>query len=206
MTVKSKTSIGLTQFIGFTVNGSAAKINTVRRIKYQPDYNPAFDYWKPLRDQISKFHSENLDLSCFETLISNVHDKKKQNYITAIKQYKKFLKGKEIIWFDPGKSHWISNDLVVRSSPELGLIIDGTAHLVKLYFKGKSEKVDKRNISTSLTLLNQSIYDKNHNMDLNHSVLNINKNKLLTNNQVNPDNLIALDSEASQFIYIWNQV
>ncbi|MHC8969142.1 hypothetical protein [Priestia aryabhattai] len=206
MPVKNKTSIGLTQFIDFTVKGSSAKTTMVRKVKYQPDYHPAFDYWKPLRDQIIKFHSEDLSLGCFDKLINTVHDNKKQNYIHAVKQYKKFLKDKDLIWFNPGKSYWVSDELVVRSSPELGLIVDGEPHLIKLYFKGKSEKIDKRNISTALTLLNTSSYEHDHSMKLKYSVFNINKGRLLSDSNVNPDNLIALESEASQFIYIWNKI
>lgn len=201
-----KTSIGLTQFIDFTVKGSAAKVTMVRNIKYQEDYHPAFDYWKQLRDGIIKFHEEDLKSDFLDALVEGVDEKKKENYALALRQYRKFLKNKEITWFNPGKSTWLNNDIAVRSSPELGLIINGIPHLIKLYFKGKTEKVDKRTSKTILALMNTSSYDVNHPDSMHHSVLNIQRNNFITDDKVNQDQLLALESEATQFMHIWNNI
>ncbi len=130
--------VGLTQFLDFTLKGSTAKTNFIKNLKSQPEYQPAFDYWKQLRETVIKFHQNKLPFECFETLVQTVDQKKKQNYIDVIKQYKKFIKNKDISWFDPGKSHWKSDDLIVRSSPELGLFINNEPHLIKLFFKGNN--------------------------------------------------------------------
>jgi hypothetical protein len=206
MTVTKKVAIGLTQFIDFTVKGSEAKTNMVRKIKYQEDYHPSFDYWKQLRDGIIKYHEQGLELDFFTSLVEGVDPKKKTNYIEAIKQYKKFLRNKDVVWFDPGKASWLGNELNVRASSELGLIIDGEPHIIKLYLKGKNEKIDKRTIKTALTLLNTATYEKTYNFNVNRSVLNLQKNKFFTDNTVNADKLIALESEATQFMYIWNKI
>ena len=206
MTTTQKISIGLSQFTEFTLKSSPAKTNMVRKIKYQSEYHPAFDYWKQLREQIVLYHQRELDTNCFEYLVSQIDKRKQANYIFAIKQYLKFIKNKNLEWFDPGKAVWTGDGLSVRSSSELGLLINDVPHLVKLYFKGKNDKVDNRNINSSLILLNTSTYDKNFNFEVNHSVLNLHKNKLFTQNEYNEDMLIALESEASQFIYIWNKV
>jgi hypothetical protein len=137
--------------------------------------------------------------------VQTVDQKKKQNYIDVIKQYKKFIKNKDVSWFDPGKSYWISDDLIVRSSPELGLLINDEPHLIKLFFKGKKERIDKYNINSTLTLLNESTFSNEHN-DVNYTVLNIQKNRMYTNNSINNDHLIALESEANQLCYIWNKM
>ncbi|WP_282154836.1 hypothetical protein [Cytobacillus gottheilii] len=206
MNVTNKVAIGLTQFIDFTVKGSEAKTNMVRKIKYQEDYHPSFDYWKKLREGITKFHQENLSFDYFDSLIDGLDEKKKPNYIEYIKQYKKFLRNKDIVWFDPGKAIWVGDELNVRASSELGLIIDGEPNLIKLYFKGKNERIDNRNIRTTLTLLNSATKQQSYNFETNNSVLNISKNKFYTDNNVNADKLIALESEASQFMYIWNKI
>ncbi|PEM15210.1 hypothetical protein SAMN04487922_13426 [Bacillus toyonensis] len=201
----AEVKVGLTQFLDFTLKGSAAKTNFVKNLKSQPDYHPAFDFWKQLRDTIIKFHQKDLPFECFETLVQTVDQRKKQNYIDVIKQYKKFIKNKDITWFDPGKSNWISDDLVVRSSPELGLLINDEPHLIKLYFKGKKERIDRYNINSTLTLLNESTFSIDHE-SVNYTVLNIQKNKTYTNNSINNDYLIALESEANQLCYIWNKM
>lgn len=201
-----KTSLGLTQFIDFTVKGSSAKVNAVRKIKYQDEYHPAFDYWKQLRDGIIKYHEDELQPDFFDALIQGVDEKKKENYRLAIREYRKFLKNKEISWFNPGKATWLSDELAVRSSPELGLIIDGVPHLIKLYFKGRTEKVDKRTSRTILALMNTSSYDVSHPQHVHHSVLNIQRNNFITDDKVNSDQLLALESEAKQFMHIWNNI
>lgn len=86
--------VGLTQFLDFTLKSSAAKTNFVKNLKSQPEYQPAFDYWKQLRDTVIKFHQNELPFECFETLVQTVDQKKKQNYIDVIKQYKNLLKTK----------------------------------------------------------------------------------------------------------------
>ncbi|KRI88964.1 hypothetical protein APC20_03575, partial [Acinetobacter baumannii] len=144
-------------FLDFTLKGSgAAKTNFVRRIKYQPDYHPAFDHWRQLRNEIKKIHENDLDIATLDNLLNIVDQKKKKSYQEAIKQYKKFVKGKQIEWFDSGKSHWMFDNLLVRSTPEIGLIIDGKPHLIKLYFKGRSERIDTHNIKSTLTLMSYS--------------------------------------------------
>ena len=197
--------VSLTQFLDFTLKGSAAKTTFVKNLKSQPEYQPIFDYLKQLRETVTKFHQNELPFERFETLVQTVDQKKKQNYIDVIKQYKKFIKNKDISWFDPGKSLWISDDLIVRSSPELGLFINDEPHLIKLFFKGKRERIDKYNINSTLTLLNESTFSNEHN-DVNYTVLNIQKNRMFTNNSINNEHLIALESEANQLCYIWNKI
>ncbi|PEL12714.1 hypothetical protein [Bacillus sp. AFS017336] len=202
----TKIQIGLTQFLEFTLKNSAAKMNAIRKIKTQTEYHPAFDYWKQLRDEIISFHKNNLDIDTFENLISRVDQRKKDNYIQSIKMYLKFIKGKETLWINPGKSHWIYEDLFIRSTPEVGIYIDNEPHLIKLYFKGKNEKVDRYNIASTLTMLNTSVYEKSQPEDIQYSVLNIQKGRLFSDNELNEDKLTALESEASQFTYIWNRI
>lgn len=207
MEIQSKARIGLTQFINFSTKGSSAKINEVKKIKYQDsDYHPAKDYWKQLRDAIIKFHEQGLNLEYFDFLLEDIDDKKKVNYQSAVKQYISFIKKKDIEWFPPGKSIWTTDQLSVRSSPELGLIINGEPHLIKLYFKGKREKIDKRNINSTLTLLNTSTYEIGHDPSVNKSVLNLHNQKLYTNNDFDAAHLLALQAEANQFVYIWDNI
>ncbi|MZF02827.1 hypothetical protein GRA91_05310, partial [Bacillus anthracis] len=100
---------------------------------------------------------------------------------------------------------WLSDNLIVRSSPELGLLINDEPHLIKLFFKGKKERIDKYNINSTLTLLNESTFSNEH-KDVNYTVLNIQKNRMYTNNSINNNHVIALESEAHQLCYLWNKM
>ncbi|TCJ87993.1 UNVERIFIED_ORG: hypothetical protein BDK47_14916 [Anoxybacillus amylolyticus] len=68
MTTATRPSVGLTQLIDFTIKSSSAKINMVRKIKYQDAYHPSFlsaadfsvasfSYHSPLFHAVSFFNS-----------------------------------------------------------------------------------------------------------------------------------------------------
>lgn len=198
--------VGLTQFTDFTFKGVTGKTSMVRQIKYQNDYHPSFDYWKPLRDGIRKFHEKGYENDYLLKLVRNAPIAKQKNYQAAVNSYLKFIKNKQIQWFEPGKSKWYSDYLTVRSSPELGLIINETPYLIKLYFKGKDERIDKNKCRSSLTLLHQSSYSVEHSLDVKPAILNVLKGNLISDNPATDDHLIALESEAAQFSIIWNKI
>lgn len=206
MPIDNLIEVGLTQFIDFTVKSSPARVTLVRKIKYQEDYHPAFDYWKQLREEISNIHQNNLPLERLNNLVGRVDSKKQKNYAEAILRYQKYFKGKHVEWFDPGKSFWIFKELYVRANPDLGLVVNGEPYLIKLYFKGKNEKVDKRTTRISLALM----CDSKNSLGLNKlkpAVLNIQKATLypFTDN-LSKDMKLALDADADNFIYLWTNL
>lgn len=201
-----RVEVGLTQFIDFSLKQGSARVTFVRQIKSQPDYQVAFDYWRRLREEIKNVHENNLDLSHLDELLNEVPVKKKAHYDEAISQYKKFCKGKEIQWFDAGKSYWSFQNLSVRSTPELGLMINGVPHLVKLYFKERSEKLDKRGSLISLALMKESI-NNTHGDGVVHSILNIKKGRLIPlEREIDQNMRLALEADADQLLYLWNNV
>ncbi|MED4569637.1 hypothetical protein P9302_09130 [Brevibacillus agri] len=198
--------IGLTQFIDFTLKQGASRISFVRQVRDQTDYHPGKDFWKELRDAIKQFHENGYSPDFLDSIVSKVHDRKKMHYAEAIKQYKKFCRNKQIEWFEPGRSHWVSNGLYVRSSPEVGLIVNGSPYLVKLYFKEHSEKLDKRKTSTILTLLSESTFSNPRDSAV-QAVLNVKKAQLFPRpDAITRDMKLSLEAEAQQFAYIWNNL
>ncbi|TMN21890.1 hypothetical protein [Lentibacillus cibarius] len=200
-------SVSLTQFIDFTLKRSgSARTNFVREIKYR-EYHPATDYWKQLRDEIKKLHSEGASLEKLDYLVDRVHERKRRNYNEAIKLYKRFFRDKNCEWFNPGSSYWAFNDeLIVKSNPEIGLYINGQPHLVKLYFKGQKERIDRHNITSTLTLMNNANFNDVLPDDVQTSVLNIRREKMHTNNFIDDDLLLSLEGDAQQLIYLLKNV
>ncbi|MCF8567725.1 hypothetical protein LLE49_23680 [Alicyclobacillus tolerans] len=199
--------ITLTQFIDFSVRQQGvSRVNYVRRIKQQPEYHPAWDFWKQLRDALREMHSRKLSTSVLDDLISSVHPKKRELYTQAVAGYKNFLKKKEVAWFDPGKSHWSTEDLLVRTSPELGLLINGQPHLLKLYFKGHGETATKRNIAVTLAMLSESQFERPFHSGI-PSVMSTAQSKLFTlESALSDSDRIALAADAQQFVFLWNQL
>jgi len=197
--------MSLTQFIDISLAQSTmAKITAIRKSK-ESTYSPASDYWKPLRDGIKKMHQEGLDLTFLDSIPNAVDPRRRQNYVEMIKQYKLFCRGREISWFEPPSSYWSEEGLFVRSTPELGLHINGKPYLVKLSFKERSEKMDKRGVQTTLTLVRQSTYERE--LDAVRSVLNIRKARLFEPQYPIDDRaVLALTAEAQQIVYLWDKV
>jgi hypothetical protein len=198
--------ISLSQFLDFTLKQGIARIKQVRQIKEQGAYHPAKDFWKPLRDGIRAVHAQGLLLTHLDGIVDQVDQRKHKHYIEAIRQYKKFCKNKSIEWFDPGKAHWTSGDLLVKSTPELGLVINGVPHVVKLYFKEQTSALDKRGRATLLTLLNESQQERSFDEAVVRSVLNVKKSRLFGgDSDVNDDWRTSLELDADNFVRLWNR-
>ena len=201
----SKISIGLTQYIDFSLKQQAvSRANYVQRLKQQPEYNPAHDFWKQLRDALHDMHSKKQPITVLDALVKSVSPRKQSLYSEAVTSYKRFLKNKQITWFEPGKAVWQTDDLLVRTSPELGLVIDGVPHLVKLYFKGHGEKATKRSIAVTLSMMSESRYDRDVSSAV-PSVLSTAQCKLFPSKSP-PTNIerIALGADAQQLVHLWN--
>jgi hypothetical protein len=199
--------VSLTQFIDFTLIGSGtARTNYVRRVKYG-NYSVPTDYWKQLRDAIKKIHQNKQPVSKLYDLLNHVNEKKRENYRRAINQYVSFCKDKHLEWFDTGSSSWIFNEqLLVRSSPELGLYIDGSPVLLKIYYKGKKHRMDKYKVQSTLTLMEISNRDFLPPENAVSALLNLQNKKLYTPSPINNDLLVSLEGDAAQFIHIYQKV
>ncbi|MEC6747361.1 hypothetical protein VXN63_02320 [Marinilactibacillus sp. XAAS-LB27] len=203
-------SISLTQFLTFTTKVStSAKINEVKRIKNSPDYSPGIDYWKQLRDEIKRIHENDLPISELLKLSSNVSEPKQRNYAKAIKNYVSFINNNEVEYFKPDKSYYnFSEDLSVRTSPELGLIVNGKRLYVKNWYKVSSTdtKINKRSIKSTLTMMRLSTKNFEVTDDENFAVLNLQNGKLTEATPVLEEDLLELEVDAGTFLSIWKQI
>lgn len=204
--IEEKISISLTQFLDYSLKPSGTqKVTSVRKIK-NSIYHPSHDFWKELREAIPYYHQHNLDHDYLDQIAHNVYDNRKERYIEAVKTYKRFLKKKEVKWLDPGKAFWTHERLAVKSSTEVGLIINDQPTLLKLYFK--QEQLDKKRTKTALALMESSARSlSNSHEDAVISILDVNRNKVYNSSkEVNTDVMLALQGEAAQFIQIWDRV
>ncbi|MGX2947187.1 hypothetical protein [Enterococcus alishanensis] len=203
-------NVSLTQFLNYSSKVStSAKINAVREIKNSPDYHPALDYWKPLRDEIKRIHENQLPIDNLKNLLLTVNDKKIKNYTNAINTYIKFIKKNNVSYFPVGKSFWkLTDDLFVGSSPELGLEINGRKYYVKNYYKKKSadSKITKRNIASILTLMQISDRDFEMELESNFAIFNFQNGQLIEAPPLQSDDILELEIDAQSFVDIWNRL
>ncbi len=204
MATPTPLDISLTDFVDFVAKSGTPRLTHVRQIKLRDKYDPRTDFWKALREGIVTFHQTQLSNKVeLDAIAAQSPDpKKRKTYPLAINGYKSFLGKKVIAWFKPTSDRWKEGNLQVRVNPELGLVIGGVRHHLKLYLKSVPLRKDKADMI--LLLLKQGLTtgkpgDK-------YAILDVQRNKLFAEQNPNPLLLPLLQGEAIAFSAIWGKL
>ncbi|MFN8348335.1 MAG: hypothetical protein U0X91_25260 [Spirosomataceae bacterium] len=195
--------ISQADLLDFAMSTGVAQQNKVRLVKYRPEYDPKNDYWKRLRDRIAKMHREDRPNTVLDDLCAMVPDSKKANYKNAVTVYKRFLRGKTIDWFKPIRRIWRHGQLEVNINPELGLVINGTPHVIKLYFKEEKLSKDK---AAGIIQLMETTLKSYHPEETVYSILDVPNNKLITLSPKAPDLMPLVRAHALAFVQMYNEL
>ncbi|GGE57862.1 hypothetical protein [Priestia taiwanensis] len=200
-------TIGMSQFLDFTLKHTMlSKMKKVQEIKNQGAYHPIRDHWKEFREALASCCKNQRDLRDMEVLLRDIPERKKNSYASLLDVFLKFIRNKDVTAFVPPNVHWKYSDaLLVRATPEIGLTINGIPHLIKIFFKGDTVAVSKRNIQPTLTLMEDATKDCDLLAYTTLSTLDIKKGKLHTLDRKNPLVLQALRHEAQLFLQIWHE-
>ncbi|MGQ7871465.1 hypothetical protein [Sunxiuqinia sp. sy24] len=195
-------NISLTDFIDYVSKVGTSKFTIVNQIYSREEYQPAFDFWKPLREGIIDLHQHNRDKSELDKILNHLTDKKKINrYPSLIESYKSFLGRKKVEWFEPPFKDWKTNDLRIKLNPELGLEINDKLYVIKLYFK--ADKLSQMKADLILLLMNTKL-KKGDYKEATFAVLDVERKKLFEKTKLKKTHLPLLEGEALSFINIWN--
>lgn len=197
-------NISLTDFIDYVSKVGASKFTLVNKIHSREEYQPAFDFWKILREGIIDLHQNDKDKSELDKILNGLTDKKKINrYPALVDSYKSFLGRKKIEWFEPPFKDWKTNDLRVKLNPELGLEINEKLYVIKLYFK--SDSLSQLKADLILLLMNNKL-KKGDYKEVTFAVLDVERKKLFEKTKLKKAHLPLLEGEALSFINIWNSL
>jgi len=148
--------LSLTDFVDVVMKAGTPKLTKIRQIKDRPPYNPATDFWRPLRQQIVEAHQSGRGRSHVGEVVKGLADKKKRTaYPPLIKAYSKWWGRKDYHWFDPPGGTWRAGAVSVGVNPELGLVLDDQRLVIKLYFK--AEKLTKNRVDVILHLMEDTL-------------------------------------------------
>jgi hypothetical protein len=148
--------VSLTTFVDFVSKSGTPKITVVRHFKRGAGYQPAFDFYKPVRDAIVDVHSHGKPRKALDAVVVALRDPRKLEPFTAVvRGHQKFMRRHAARWFAPPKGSWTEGGIVVHVNPELGLEIRSVPHVVKLYFK--EEELPKRNAATITRLMEKAL-------------------------------------------------
>ncbi len=202
----------MTYFVDFISQSGPPKLTIVKNVRKQEHepYDIRVDFWKILREGIIKFHkSGGAEKSILDEVVSRTADpERKRSYQGMIKSYKKFLGKKEVSWFEPPKCEWKYGDLSVRVNPELGLIIDGQKHVIKMNFKSEDKvKLSKQRVSILQLLMSNAIGDQEYF----YSILDVPKSpksKLysIQNQDIEKGSVSLLHGEATSFMTMYKSL
>ncbi|MBL8891566.1 MAG: hypothetical protein JNL67_16420 [Planctomycetaceae bacterium] len=151
--------LSLTDFVDVVHASGTPKATIVKTVKQRPDYQPAFDFYKQIRDGIAKAHRSGKTRKEFNALPRFSSDPKKlQNYTELRKAYFKWWGKKTFTWFSPPRASYHYSTLEIFINPELGLEWGGARHLLKLYFK--EAKLTKPRATLILDLMESTLRTK----------------------------------------------
>jgi len=194
----------LTDFVDIVLASGTPKMTKVAQIKKRKGYNPAIDFYKPIRDRIVDSHRNEYPKATINRLIPTLTDPKKLNaYPVIIRGYNKWWGKKSFNWFEPPSELFSQHGVDISVNPELGLFIDGTPYLVKLYFKAK--KLTKSRIDIITHLMGIALGSKCETGTV-MSVLDVRQAKLISPTVTIPNLAASISAELAYISALWPQI
>lgn len=195
--------LSLTDFVDIISKTGTPKATKVKQVKLRPDYLPAHDFYKPIREHIIETHKGGKQRKDLDQIVGKISDKKKlQSYPQIISGYKKWWGLKTFEWIEPLRGNYAANGVEIMVNPELGLNIGKTKHFIKLYFKADPLSKFKSAIVTNLMEIQLGpLNDQNILM----SVLDIRNSKLYTYDGTS-DIKPVVDAELAYISSLWSSI
>lgn len=127
-------SVSTQEFVDFVLTSGTGRITQVKQMKAGVH---VADFYRPVREAIADMHRSGLAENVLDDLLSSLVDPRERRiFPKAVNGYKKFLRSGKIVWFEPPMRDYPLGPISVRVAPEVGLLIDGRPHAIKLYFRG----------------------------------------------------------------------
>ena len=199
--------ITLTDFVDFTIVNGSSRIAKVRELKKRGNYEPATDFWRPLRKGLVDLHKAGKmsapELDAWLSTQSN--PKRLQRYAEAVAGYKRFLGKRNMPWVSAPNASWREGDLIVRVNPELGVVVDGKPTVVKLYFK--NDAPTRARVEAVHAILDVELGSRVR-AGTQFGVLDVSNGRLMLPDArwSKSDMQILLTAEARAFVDIWNAI
>ncbi len=195
--------VGLTTFIDFILKSGSPKLTVVKRAKRQNEnaYDPMTDFYRVLREGIVKHHKSGAPKSALDGVMQRVQSQVKlRTYPDFLTGYRKFLGRKAYAWTQPPSARWKCGALIVRVTPELGLVLGTATMAIKMYLRS-SETLDKRRAAMITHVMRTVLGPKNP--GLTFGVLDVKTGKLYPEGAADPGLTTLLRGEASSFVTMY---
>lgn len=196
--------ITLTDLIEVITKSGSPKATKVSQLKNRDAYDPATDFYRALREGIIQIHKSGGVKGDLAKIQKKLTDPKKiANYPAMIAGYRKWWGHKTLSWFEPQGATYAHAGIEVAINPELGLLINGQSHLVKLYLK--SEALTKTKADLIVALMQHAL-SSHHGKTINFSVLDARNSKLFTYVPTGKVFKPMMDAELTYIASLWPHV
>ncbi|HSN97569.1 MAG TPA: hypothetical protein VLS89_04690 [Candidatus Nanopelagicales bacterium] len=191
--------ISLTYFVDFVLKAGTPKLAGVREWKERKD-DLSFDFYRQIRESIVDMHRSGKPDAVLDDFLAAQRDERRRRvYPSIVEGYRKFLESGKMTWFEPPVGSCRLGDVEININPDLGLVIDGKPHLVKVYFRG--EPLSGKRTTVVLNLLAGGLAETNPGKVL--ALLDVRNAKLHTFKAPNPRLGVLLRGEAAAFSTIY---
>ena len=197
--------ISLSTFVDFVMSPGTAKVARARTAKaqYSKDYDPFADYWRGLRRAIEVSHRSGLPTNDLDNVVMSQRNQGKRiAYDRLVRRYRQWIGDRRIEWVGVQAQNWRYGGLEVRVNPELGVRIDRTEHVIKLYFK--AEPLSQRKVDAILHLLATTVATQSGAAVA--GILDVPRGRLMSYRRPVADMEILLKGEATALRQIWDLV
>lgn len=195
--------ISLTDFVDIVAKSGRPKATKVRQVKERPDYEPALDFYKPLREHLAELHrSGGKKAEVSDVMVMLTDPKKIKNYPALVDGYKKWWGRKELSWFTPPRDLYSTAGFDIMVNPELGLAINGERHIIKLFLK--NEALTSFKTEVIIDLMEFQLRKKAHPTDK-FGVLDVRESKLFSEGPHQPESMPIVNAELAYIASIWGQ-
>ncbi len=196
--------ITLTDLIEVVTKSGSPKATKVSQLKNRQAYDPATDFYKPLREGLVSLHKKGGAKTDLANLTKGLVDPKKAaNYPPMVAGYKKWWGQKTLEWFAPPGDTYSNSGIDVAINPEIGLKINGQAHVIKLYLK--TDALTKTKADLIVTLMNH-VLGASQAAGTQFSVLDVRNSKLFTYSATGKNFKPMVDAELSYIASLWPHV
>jgi len=196
--------ISLTDFVDIASTSGTPKATKVAQVKARPDYDPKFDFYRPIREKIAEIHKNGREGGSLRFFLQTLTDRKKvKNYPELVEGYLRWLGRKKLGWSDPPRRFYRSSGVEVVVNPELCVSFARQTHLMKLYFK--DEPLDRFRVDVILSLMEHVLRPYCPNGAI-MSVLDVRRGKLFSWRASSRSRMALVDAELAYIASLWPHV
>lgn len=197
-------NLSLTDLVDVVSKAGTPKATKVSETKNRRPYQPATDFYKPFRDGLINLHQAGNDKTALGDLQKSLTDPKKiTNYPDAIDGYRKWWGKKNLTWFEPPRNLYGHAGIDVAINPELGLVVNGNRHVIKLYLK--ADPLTKLRVDLITVLMEVALRPKCQ-ADDPLALLDVRQGKLFTVSAPLKSTKAVVDAELAYIAALWPSV